>query len=390
MRFIVTGGGTGGHINPALSIAKYFMTKEEDSQVLYVGTEYGLEKSLVPKEGIDIKFIDAKGFKRKITPENLMIAYKAFKAVGESKKIIKEFNPQIVIGTGGYVCGPVLKAACDLKIPTIIHEQNVFPGMTVKMLANKVDICATSFDTTENYIKKSKRVVLTGNPVRSDLNEASSYTAKLQLGFDPRPVVFIMGGSLGAGSINNALIEMLEKGCTNDYSILASTGERNYDDVMTKIKELKIEIPSNVKIEPYIFNTSLAFGAADLVVCRTGAITISELAAARKPAIVIPSPNVANNHQEYNARYLSDKGAAVMINDSELDGLLLDENIRSLIFDSEKLQDMSRIARSTAMTNACESIYKCACELVYGKKPKKHEPDFLKEEYLRGNEEPKA
>lgn len=364
MRVIVSGGGTGGHINPAIAIAKCIKEKEPDSEILYVGTPHGLEKNLVPAQDIEIKYIDVYGFRNKLSPMNIYVVAKAIKGVYDSKKILKEFKPDIVIGTGGYVCGPLLYAAVQMKIPTIIHEQNVIPGKTVKMLADKVDIVATSFDTTKSYLKKHKKIVLTGNPVRSDLLKVASYEARFKLGLDDKPTVLFMGGSLGAKSINDALIDIVSREMAEEYNIIASTGERNYEAVMSAIKERIEEIPKNITIEPYIYNTGVVFAAADVIICRTGAVTVSELAASGKPSIVIPSPNVAHNHQEYNARYLSDRGAAILIHDNELTGTKLNAEILTLVNDKERLAEMGKNAKMAAIYDATDKIYMSAKELI--------------------------
>lgn len=364
MRVIVSGGGTGGHINPAIAIAKYIKNKEPDSEILYVGTKRGLEKELVPAQNIDIKYIDVYGFVRKLSVKNIKVVYKAATAIFQCRKILKEFKPDIVIGTGGYVCGPLLKAAVGMNIPTIIHEQNVFPGMTVKMLAGKVSVVATSFDTTRNYLKKHCKIVLTGNPVRADLLEMTPFEARIKLDIDDKPTVLIMGGSLGAKSINDALVEMVIKGLPDDYNIIASTGERNYESVMKAINESVDEIPTNITIKPYIYNTDMVFAAADLVVCRTGAVTISELAASGKPSIVVPSPNVVHNHQEYNAKYLSDRGAAILIKDDELTGTKLHAEISALIDNKAMLKEMGEKAKTAAIYDATDKIYTTALKLI--------------------------
>ncbi len=364
MRVIVSGGGTGGHINPAIAIAKYIKEVEPDSEILYVGTERGLEKKLVPAQNIDIKYIDVYGFKRKLSPMNLYVLAKAVKGVGEGKKILKEFKPDVVIGTGGYVCGPLLYAACKMKIPTIIHEQNVIPGITVKMLADKVDVVATSFDTTKNYLKKYKKILLSGNPVRADLLKTTRFEARIKFNLNESPTVLFMGGSLGAKSINDALVEIVSKNLAEDYNIIASTGERNYEEVMSEIKKHVDEIPANVNIQPYIYNTDVAFAAADVIICRTGAVTVSELAASGKPSIVVPSPNVAHNHQEYNARYLSDRGAAILIHDDELNGTKLNAEILTLVNDKARLSEMGKNAKTAALYDATDKIYNAAKELI--------------------------
>ncbi|MBR6720023.1 MAG: undecaprenyldiphospho-muramoylpentapeptide beta-N-acetylglucosaminyltransferase [Clostridia bacterium] len=364
MRVIVSGGGTGGHINPAIAIAKYIKEVEPESEILYVGTEHGLEKKLVPAQNIDIAYIDVYGFKRKLSPKNIYVAFKALKGIADSEKIIKKFKPDAVIGTGGYVCGPLLQAAVKMKIPTLIHEQNVIPGLTVKMLADKVDVVATSFDTTKNYLKKHKKIVLAGNPVRADLLKVTRFEARIKFNLDEKPTVLFMGGSLGAKSINDALAEIVSREMAEDYNIIASTGERNYEAVMSEIKKNIDEIPSNITIAPYIYNTDVAFAAADLIVCRTGAVTVSELAATGKPSIVVPSPNVAHNHQEYNARYLSDRGAAVLIHDDELTGIKLNAEILALVNNRDLLSEMSKNAKTVAIYDATDKIYTTVKKLI--------------------------
>lgn len=364
MRVIVSGGGTGGHINPAIAIAKYIKEKEPESEILYVGTKRGLETKLVPAQNINIEYIDVYGFRRKLSPMNIFVLAKAVKAVSDSKKLLKKFKPDVVIGTGGYVCGPLLYAAAKMNIPTLIHEQNVIPGMTVKMLADKVNVVATSFDTTKSYLKKHNKIVLTGNPVRSDLLNVANYEARFKLNINDSPTVLFMGGSLGAKSINDALVDIVSREMAEDYNIIASTGERNYEAVMSAINEKIDKLPPNVKIEPYIYNTDVVFAASDVIICRTGAVTVSELAASGKPSIVIPSPNVAHNHQEYNARYLSDRGAAILIHDDELTGTKLNAEILTLINDKERLAQMGRNAKTAAIYDATDKIYTAVKELL--------------------------
>ena len=364
MRVIVSGGGTGGHINPAIAIAKYIKEKEPESEILYEGTKRGLETKLVPAQNINIEYIDVYGFRRKLSPMNIFVLAKAVKAVSDSKKLLKKFKPDVVIGTGGYVCGPLLYAAAKMNIPTLIHEQNVIPGMTVKMLADKVNVVATSFDTTKSYLKKHNKIVLTGNPVRSDLLNVANYEARFKLNINDSPTVLFMGGSLGAKSINDALVDIVSREMAEDYNIIASTGERNYEAVMSAINEKIDKLPPNVKIEPYIYNTDVVFAASDVIICRTGAVTVSELAASGKPSIVIPSPNVAHNHQEYNARYLSDRGAAILIHDDELTGTKLNAEILTLINDKERLAQMGRNAKTAAIYDATDKIYTAVKELL--------------------------
>lgn len=364
MRVLLTGGGTAGHINPAIAIANYIKEKDKNAQFLFVGTERGLEKTLVPKCGYDIKFIDVMGLRRSLSVENIKVLYNYIKSFADSKKIIKEFKPDVVIGTGGYVCAPVVKVASRMKIPTLVHEQNVFPGLAVKMLSNNADITLISFEETRDMMK-AKRMVHTGNPLRPNLfKEIDKKALMKEFGFEDKKLVLVFGGSLGAPCINKALAEMLK---TNpDFNLIASTGERNYEDTLKLLKELGIdsEKMSNVKILPYLYNMEDIFGAADLIVGRAGAITVSEITALGKAAILIPSPYVAHNHQEYNARYLEKNGAARVILEKELTGEILRKNIEEILSDKEILSDMQNSSKKIGICDSCKKIYDAITSLV--------------------------
>lgn len=357
MRVILSGGGTAGHINPALAIANYIKKQDSDAEILFIGTETGMEKKLVTREGYPMKFIDVSGFNRKISFETVKVLFKALSAYRDSKKIIKEFKPDMVIGTGGYVCAPVMFAAVKYKIPSLIHEQNVYPGLTVRMLADKVDITAISFEDTVSYLKKAKRVEIVGNPIRESI-----LCAKQKEGGEPS--VLISGGSLGAASINNALLELLKMDGQDYYGITASVGERNYDAFIEKIKKENIKICSNKKILPYIYNMDEELAAADVAITRAGAITVSELCAIGKPAIVIPSPNVVNNHQLYNAKFMEKKGAAVVITEDELSGEMLARQIGTLLSGKDVLTRMSKAGKEAGVLGACKSIYDMMTALI--------------------------
>ena len=220
MRVLLTGGGTAGHINPAIAIANYIKEKESGSEFLFVGTQRGLEKTLVPKCGYEIKFIEVMGLRRSLTMENIKVLVNYIKSINDAKRIIKEFKPDVVIGTGGYVCAPVVKAAAALKIPTLIHEQNVFPGLAIKMLSKKADITAISFPETRDMMK-AKNMVLTGNPLRPNLFEKHDIDVlRAQYGFDEKPIVLMFGGSLGAGKMNEALVEMICENKVCDFNLI--------------------------------------------------------------------------------------------------------------------------------------------------------------------------
>ena len=365
MRVLLTGGGTAGHINPAIAIANYIKEKEPCSEFLFVGTERGLEKTLVPKCGYDIKFIDVMGLRRSLSVENIKVFINYVKSTGVAKRIIKNFKPDVVIGTGGYVCAPVVKAAASLKIPTLIHEQNVFPGLAIKMLAGKADITAISFEETRDMMK-AKKIVLTGNPLRPDLFAVHDIDlVRAQYGFDEKPIVLMFGGSLGAEKMNEALVQMIEENRIRDFNLIASTGERHYESISESIKKTTdLTKVKNIKVVPYIYNMEEIFFAADVVVGRAGAITVSEITALGKAAVLIPSPYVAHNHQEYNARYLEKNGAAKVVLENEVSGERISEEISSILKNKETLAKMQSDSKKIGIADACETIYNYVKEMI--------------------------
>ena len=366
MRVLLTGGGTAGHINPAIAIANYIKEKEPDSQFLFVGTQHGLEKNLVPRYGYDIEFIDVLGLKRSLSAENLKVFIKYIKSIRDSARIIKSFRPDIVIGTGGYVCTPVVKAAMNKRIPTLIHEQNVFPGLAIKMLSQNADVTAISFPQTREMLK-AKNMVLTGNPLRTSLfKKHDEDLVRARYGFDEKPIVLMFGGSLGAEKMNTALIEMLEEKKEMPFNLIAATGERHYDEFVLRLheKDTSFEKRKNIKIVPYIYDMEEIFSAAEIIVGRAGAITVSEITAMGKAAVLIPSPYVAHNHQEYNARYLEKNGAAKVVLEKDLTGALLHSSICSVLTDKQTLYKMKECSKKIGITDACDTIYQCIKNLI--------------------------
>ena len=366
MRVLLTGGGTAGHINPAIAIANYIKEKDNNSEFLFVGTQRGLEKTLVPKCGYDIKFIDVMGLKRSLSAENIKVFIRYIKSIGDAKRIIKEFKPDVVIGTGGYVCAPVVKMAASMKIPTLIHEQNVFPGLAIKMLSKKADITAISFPETREMMS-AKRMELTGNPLRPNLFVPHDIDLlRAQYGFDEKPIVLMFGGSLGAEKMNEALVQMLENKLTENFNLIASTGERHFENVKKSLSEkgVNLEKTRGIKVMPYIYNMEEIFFAADVVVGRAGAITVSEITALGKAAVLIPSPYVAHNHQEYNARYLEKNGAAKVVLENEVSGERLAGEINLILKDKSELEKMKQSSKNIGIADACEKIYNCIKELI--------------------------
>ncbi len=356
MKVLFAGGGTGGHINPAISIADYIKDREENFQALFIGTKRGLETKLVPKAGYDIEYIDICGFDRR----NLLKNFSVIKKLSQAKKrcagIIKEFKPDAVVLTGGYVSGPVAMAAHKMGVGAIIHEQNVYPGLTVKGSINYVDYVAVSFSETKDYIKNKEKCVLTGNPVRTQIINAKKEQARKELGLSDKPFVLIFGGSLGAQKINENVVKILDKiSKDNKIQLLFGTGERNFEEIKGQIKDLNLS--DDIKIVPYIDNMHLAMAAADVVVARSGAITVSEIAVLGKPSILIPSPNVVRNHQEQNARALEKVGACKVLVESELNENSLYDAINSLANDKSEQNDMSENLKKVACPDALDRLY---------------------------------
>ena len=364
MKILLAGGGTAGHINPALSIASAAMTQNPDNKILFIGRKGNMEERLVPKAGYPIKFIEVEGFKRKFTAKNAVVAFKAMTAIFQSKKIIKEFKPDVIVCTGGYVSGPVMSAAHMMKIPAIIHEQNVYPGVTVKMCEKNAVCIATSFEKTAELLRNKDKCVLTGNPIRNDIATYDRMKAREELGIGAEPFVLAFGGSLGAMKVNEAVIGYIKYVVENGkkVSVLFGTGMRNYSEVTAAFKADGINLSkySNITVTDYIYNMEVAMAAADVVISRAGAISISEIMAAGKAGILIPSPNVAHNHQETNARLLESNSAAEVICERDLTTEELTRKIEEIIYSSEKQKKLEMNAKSMAKLDAADKIYELA------------------------------
>ena len=365
MRILLAGGGTAGHINPALAIAGFAKDKNPETKILFVGTKRGLESSLIPKQGYDIEYVNVEGLSKKLTLKNMKSLFHMLSAKGKCKKIIKNFKPDVVIGTGGYVCAPAVMAANSMKIPTIIHEQNVFPGSAIKLLSKDSSITAISFDESRKYLAGAKNIVFTGNPIRPSVLSFNRNTARKNLGVENKKLIVIFGGSLGAAKINSVAMDYIKnKSYPKNSQIIFATGERNYDEMQSIIKKENIVIEDNIKIVSYIHNMDEVLNAADLVICRSGAITVSELAALGKPAILVPSPNVTNNHQEYNARALSDNGGAITILEKDFNEISLKEAVSSILSSEKAQREMSEKLIAISSVSALDIIYGKIIELT--------------------------
>lgn len=355
MKIVVSGGGTGGHIYPALAFIREIKKQVGDVEFLYIGTEQGLESTLVRREDIPFKTIHITGFRRKLSLENVKTVWRFLSGVSKSKAILKDFQADVVIGTGGYVCGPVVYAASKLGIPTIIHEQNSVPGLTNKFLSKYVDKIATCFEEAAAFFPKEK-VVLTGNPRASEVLNQDGIKGRLSVGLKLKdPSVLIVGGSRGARPINDAVISALPQLGEKPYQILYVTGEVHYEAVKKEIA--LVGNPSNVIIKPFVHNMPEVLTSIDLTIARAGATTLSELTSLGIPSILIPSPYVTNNHQEKNARALTRTGAAKMLVESELNGQKLVEEIDSIMLNKEVLEEMKTASKKLGMRDAAMRLF---------------------------------
>ena len=364
MKAIIAAAGTGGHINPALAIANKIKQEEPNSEIIFVGTDRGLENDLIPRAGYDLKRIEAYGFNRKISLDNVKKMYKTFKSIGQAKKIIQDFKPDIMIGTGGYICLPVALAASKLKVPIVLHESNAFPGVAIKMLSKKASAILVGFEDAKKRIKNAENVVVVGNPSKvKEISFTNSQKEKIlkEIGLTDieKPIVLVFGGSQGAQKINESFINIISKKVNEKYQIIWATGPNQYEIIKTKLQNLNINIDNipNVKILPYIYNMEEVMNCVDLVVSRSGAMTITEISIVGKPSIFIPFPYATENHQEYNAKVLEKVGAAKIILDADLDFNILNSTINEIISDKEKMCRMSENAHAVEIKNVEDKIY---------------------------------
>lgn len=387
MKAIIAAAGTGGHINPAIAIANEIMKKEPDSKIIFIGTNHGLETDLVPRAGYELKTIESYGIKRSLSIENIKRFFKTMHSVKDVRKIIKDFKPDVVIGTGGYICVSVMKAAQKEHVKYVLHESNVLPGVATKILAKKASVVLLGFKEAKERLPEETKTVFTGTPTKVadlDYSEKQIEDKKEELGLDKeKKLVLIFGGSQGARSINNAVKDIIinkenEKNVhtittmnsekemneisfdkDENYEIMWAVGKKQFAGVKEELAKHQIDIENikNVKALPYIYNMEEMMNIADLIVSRSGAMTITEIEKVGKGAIFIPYPYAAENHQEYNARALEKIGAAKVILDKDLNAESLEKMISSLTEDKDVLKHMGEVAKSQSIPNVEEKIY---------------------------------
>lgn len=362
-------GGTGGHINPALAVAGYIRENYSKAEILFVGTADRMEAQLVPTAGYDFKTIEIQGFSRELNFEGLKHNIKTvnllFKSEGQAKKIIEDFKPDVVIGFGGYVSGPVLSVAARMGIPTAVHEQNAFPGVTNKNLAKKVDVVMLTAPEAEKLLKPKNPCVVTGLPIRGEIISANKEFARAEMKLDSRPLILSMGGSLGARAINEAvkylILHRFEK---KDCYYLHATGKAGASMIDDIGKDVDLNANPQIMLREYINDMDRCLAAADLVVCRAGASSLSEIQALGKPSILVPYPYAAENHQYYNAKTMSDRDAAILIEEKDFTGERLLSEVEKLLSKPERLKKMGENARAMAILDASQRITECVCKIV--------------------------
>lgn len=346
MKILIAAGGTGGHITPGVAIANKL--KELGNEVIFLGTNTGMEVDLVPKAGYELKIIKAKGLYRGFSLKNIKTIKTLLEGIKDAKKIIQEENPDLIIGTGGYVTAPAILAGIRKKIPCIIHESNALPGKTTTLLSKKVNVVLVGFEVAKEKLKGN--IIYTGNPTKMQGNlNAKELREKLNI---TKPLVLVFGGSQGAKKINETMIDLINETKIENYQIIYATGPKNYEEIISKIKTQN----ENVKIEKYIYNMEEVMSLADIAICRSGALTVTELGIVGVPSILIPLPTAAENHQYYNAKTIADNGGGIIIEEKDLNKEILEKNIKEILSNSERKNKMKEKALRIENKGAIEKI----------------------------------
>ena len=363
MRIIFACGGTAGHINPALAVAGRIKELMPDSEFLFIGAVGQMESDLVPRAGYKIETVRVRGLSREKTLggffHNISAAWHLVRSTMKAEKIIKRFKPDIVVGTGGYICFPVLKAASKLGIPTAVHESNACPGLTTKMLADIVDTIMLGFEESRKYYKNPEKTVVTGTPVRGEFASYSMRSAKAELGIPmDKPLVVSVWGSLGAENMNEVMCSVIAlAGKTPGFTLIHSAGVEGYEKMVTHLRSTVPDYEKNgMDVREYIYDMPRVMAAADLVLCRAGASTISELAYMHKPTIFVPSPYVTNNHQYKNAKVVEDAGGALIFEEGAFEPRELLDAVKNILSSSDKLSSMSAAMEGLARPEATDMI----------------------------------
>lgn len=361
MRFLFTCGGTAGHINPGLAVAGRIRELMPDAEILFVGAQGNMETELVPREGYAIETVRIDGFQRSLKPKmlvrNLKTAGYLVESLRKARRIVREFRPDVAVGTGGYVCYPVLKTASELGVPTAVHESNAVPGLTTKLLEKSVNHIMVGFEECRGFYRHPDKVEVTGTPVRVDFRGADKGRARRQLGLPlDEPMVLAAFGSLGADYMNRMMSGFIERmGPKPPFRLVYATGKKYYQQVRSRLEEKGL-VSDRIDVREYIYDMPKVLTAADIMICRSGASTISELTYLGKPAVIVPSPNVVNHHQEKNAKVLADAGAAEVLLEGQFDADELYETVSGLLSDPERMGRMFLASRELGVDDATDRI----------------------------------
>lgn len=372
MNVIFTCGGTGGHINPAIAVAKLLRERSPNSNILFVGADDGMETKLVPREGFDLRTLTISNFQRKLTPQGIAHNFRTIRtirrALRRADEIIDQFQPDVILGTGGYASFPMLRQGARRHIPTAVHESNAVPGLTTKMVAKGAERILVNFEESREQYENPERVVVTGMPVRPEFLYTTREAAREALGLDNRPLVVSCWGSLGAREMNKKITDFFVREIADGepWNHIHATGSFGWRWMPQYVKEAGVDLTEHPSIDlrEYIYDMPLLMAAADLVICRGGAATISEVAASATPCIIVPSPNATNNHQEKNARLLEGRGAAEVLLERDCYGGRLYETAQKLLKDQERRSSMRSALRQIAVVDAAEQIYGVLLELA--------------------------
>ena len=369
MRILLTGGGSAGHINPALAIAETAKQNCPHAEILFVGTEHGKERELVEREGYTLEHVQSEGFHRALKLSNFKALYLMLFSpyMKETTKILDDFKPDIVIGTGGYACWPIMAAAARRGIPTALHESNAKPGLAIKLLQRKAKRIWINFEATKKHLHANCPIDRVGNPLRCEFGTLSKEEARRRLGIGEKEFFILsFGGSQGAEPVNAAVLDLMKSMAEEHQSLrfLHATGKRDWTVSKTRFEELELDRFSNCTLTEYIYDMPLQMAAADLIISRAGAMTLSELALMKKAAILIPSPHVAGNHQFYNAKALADADAAVLVDEDSLKDGELPRAVRMLLNDKEKIKSLEKNIEGFARTDANREIWKQIQEIT--------------------------
>ncbi len=367
MKVILTGGGTAGHVNPAIAIAEIIKENDKNAEIIFVGTPDGIENKLTKDAGFSIRHTKSKGFDRSLSIKNFYALWLAFYSPIKAKRIIKSFKPDVIIGTGGHVCWPIMKAGASFGIPMVLHESNAVPGAAVKMLESRVDKILLNFEESAKYLKNPEKSVVVGNPLRRGFRLGNREKARKKLGIaDDKKLILSFGGSLGALEVNNSCIEMMASYVEKDENLfhIHASGVRNYKECKEKFDSVIKNPSERVKLLEYIDDMPSFMSAADVVISRAGAMSLSEIALMEKASVLIPSPNVTNNHQYKNAKALSDKNATVLLEEKDLNGKSLTLAVKEILENEEKKKELEKNVSHFALRDANRRVYEEIVALI--------------------------